>query len=169
MITVNDKECGNNPLVYVNITGSRRCRQITEAVDYLHRNEISHRDIKCENVLLESMRHVKLTDFGFTRLCADERGRRLFSQTFCGSSSYAAPEVLQVRTTRTVRVSFHLKEISRRIAIFATSKIRTPPPGGAPDRAFTNTVSVNLGKFGAKREPNVLNSALSRPMDRLDE
>lgn len=71
-------------------------RQICEAVDYLHRNDISHRDIKCENVLLDTMRHVKLTDFGFARTCKDERGRKLLSQTYCGSSSYAAPEVLQV-------------------------------------------------------------------------
>lgn len=75
------------------------CRQICDAVDYLHRNEISHRDIKCENILLESMRRVKLADFGFARLCTDDRGRRLMSQTYCGSSSYAAPEVLQVNTS----------------------------------------------------------------------
>jgi len=80
----------------------RSRRQITEAVDYLHRNQITHRDIKCDNVLLENTEHVKLADFGFARVCADERGRRLLSQTFCGSSAYAAPEVLQVRT-RTCR------------------------------------------------------------------
>ncbi|VVC25843.1 Protein kinase domain,Protein kinase-like domain,Serine/threonine-protein kinase, active [Cinara cedri] len=70
-------------------------KQICDAVEYLHQKDISHRDIKCENVLLESMRHVKLADFGFARMCSDERGRRLMSQTYCGSSSYAAPEVLQ--------------------------------------------------------------------------
>ncbi|XP_050540394.1 testis-specific serine/threonine-protein kinase 1-like [Daktulosphaira vitifoliae] len=70
-------------------------KQLCGAVDYLHRNDISHRDIKCENVLLESLRHIKLTDFGFTRFCVDERSRQVLSQTYCGSSSYAAPEVLQ--------------------------------------------------------------------------
>ncbi|XP_050432627.1 testis-specific serine/threonine-protein kinase 1-like [Adelges cooleyi] len=70
-------------------------KQLCGAVDYLHRNDISHRDIKCENVLLESLRHVKLADFGFTRFCVDERSRQVLSQTYCGSSCYAAPEVLQ--------------------------------------------------------------------------
>ncbi|XP_047111819.1 testis-specific serine/threonine-protein kinase 3-like [Schistocerca piceifrons] len=69
--------------------------QIVSAVDYLHSQDISHRDVKCENILLASNECVKLTDFGFARCCTDENNRRVLSRTFCGSAAYAAPEILQ--------------------------------------------------------------------------
>lgn len=71
-------------------------RQIASAVHYLHSLHISHRDLKCENVLLMSNDHVKLGDFGFARYCKNEHGHNILSDTFCGSAAYAAPEILQV-------------------------------------------------------------------------
>ncbi|TFK37078.1 hypothetical protein BDQ12DRAFT_705992 [Crucibulum laeve] len=65
--------------------------QLCLAVAYLHENGIVHRDLKLENVLLDERCRVKLGDFGFTR----EFDRGSFMETFCGTTGYASPEMLQ--------------------------------------------------------------------------
>ncbi|KAM6190525.1 testis-specific serine/threonine-protein kinase 3 [Sarcoramphus papa] len=67
-------------------------RQLVEAIRYCHDCGVAHRDLKCENALLQG-RTLKLTDFGFAKLLP--RDHRELSWTFCGSTAYAAPEVLQ--------------------------------------------------------------------------
>ncbi|KAH7956393.1 hypothetical protein HPB52_008790 [Rhipicephalus sanguineus] len=70
--------------------------QLASALAYLHKNDVAHRDLKCENVLLTTVDVVKLTDFSFARYCTDEHTKRKeLSETFCGSEAYAAPEILQ--------------------------------------------------------------------------
>jgi len=64
--------------------------QLCLAVAYLHDKGIVHRDLKLENVLLDEHCRVKLGDFGFTR--EFERGGLM--ETFCGTTGYAAPEML---------------------------------------------------------------------------
>ncbi|XP_029895460.1 testis-specific serine/threonine-protein kinase 3 [Aquila chrysaetos chrysaetos] len=66
--------------------------QLVEAIQYCHNSGVAHRDLKCENALLQG-HTLKLTDFGFAKLLPGD-GREL-SWTFCGSTAYAAPEVLQ--------------------------------------------------------------------------
>ncbi|KAL1689585.1 Pkinase-domain-containing protein [Schizophyllum commune] len=67
--------------------------QLCLAVAYLHEKGIVHRDLKLENVLLDERCRVKLGDFGFTR--EFERGNLM--ETFCGTTGYASPEMLQGR------------------------------------------------------------------------
>ncbi|KAM5269506.1 testis-specific serine/threonine-protein kinase 3 [Hipposideros larvatus] len=67
-------------------------RQMVEAIRYCHGCGVAHRDLKCENALLQGF-NLKLTDFGFAKVLP--KSRRELSQTFCGSTAYAAPEVLQ--------------------------------------------------------------------------
>src|SRR5208282_5157898 len=49
------------------------------------------RDLKLENILLDKSENIKLVDFGFTR----EYDPRKLLETWCGSYSYAAPEMIQ--------------------------------------------------------------------------
>ncbi|KDR79104.1 hypothetical protein GALMADRAFT_242968 [Galerina marginata CBS 339.88] len=65
--------------------------QLCLAVAHLHDNSIVHRDLKLENVLLDERCRVKLGDFGFTR----EFDRGNYMETFCGTTGYASPEMLQ--------------------------------------------------------------------------
>ncbi|KAJ7100667.1 Pkinase-domain-containing protein [Mycena belliarum] len=67
--------------------------QLCLAVGYLHDKGIVHRDLKLENVLLDERCRVKLGDFGFTR----EFERGALMETFCGTTGYASPEMLQGR------------------------------------------------------------------------
>ncbi|KAI0317710.1 hypothetical protein OF83DRAFT_1119942 [Amylostereum chailletii] len=65
--------------------------QLCLAVNYVHDKGIVHRDLKLENVLLDERCRVKLGDFGFTR--EFERGG--FLETYCGTTGYASPEMLE--------------------------------------------------------------------------
>ncbi|CAG7732281.1 unnamed protein product [Allacma fusca] len=72
---------------------SRRIfRQVSSGLAYLHQNGVCHRDLKLENVLLDSSCNAKLIDFGLCAVCTSTDDAPL--SMFCGSPTYAAPELV---------------------------------------------------------------------------
>nr|CAD7462997.1 unnamed protein product [Timema tahoe] len=72
-------------------------RQLSLALQYLHKLGITHRDLKCENALITEKYNVKLSDFSFARYTFDNKGAPALSNTFCGSFPYISPEIIRGR------------------------------------------------------------------------
>ncbi|XP_042779304.1 testis-specific serine/threonine-protein kinase 5-like [Panthera leo] len=91
-------------LEHINWVSERRCSpgldeeearrlfwQLVSAVAHCHSSGIVHRDLECENILLDDRGLLKLTDFGF----ASHLGlKSLLLSTFCGSVACTAPDIL---------------------------------------------------------------------------
>lgn len=83
--------------VYINKLGRFSLEQtkfyaaeILLGLEYLHESiNIIHRDLKPENILIDGEGHVKLTDFGLSKMGVVE------THTICGTKSYLAPEQLR--------------------------------------------------------------------------
>lgn len=70
----------------------KTAKQLTSALGYLHSQNITHRDVKPDNILIHAQDDftVKLTDFGLSKMVDNEQ---TFLRTFCGTLLYCAPEV----------------------------------------------------------------------------
>lgn len=65
-------------------------KQCLDALEYCHSQNIAHRDIKPDNIFIDSQHHVLLADFGFAKI-VENRKR---ATEFCGSFSYKSPELI---------------------------------------------------------------------------
>lgn len=66
--------------------------EVLLALEALHSNHIIYRDLKPDNLVLDSEGHVLLTDFGLSKEGVPRMAR---TESFCGSIGYLAPEMLR--------------------------------------------------------------------------
>jgi len=143
--------------------------EIVIALEYLHSKGIVYRDLKTENVMLDKEGHVKLIDFGLSKMgMFDET----LTNTFCGTVEYMAPEVIlrsggygkpadwwslgiftfDLLTGRSPFHSNQGKHVTKERILrgkFPTPKILTPEAGDFIRKLLRKLAAKRLGTQGA--------------------
>ena len=65
--------------------------EIILAIEFLHKNKMLYRDLKPENIMVDANGHIKLTDFGLSKMVKKQKEKAF---TICGTPQYLAPEIL---------------------------------------------------------------------------
>ncbi|CAG0915362.1 unnamed protein product [Notodromas monacha] len=109
------------------------CKHMLEALDFLHKHKIIHRDLKAGNVLLTMSGGVKLADFGVS---AKNKYTLQKHDTFIGTPYWMAPEVVQCETIRDRPYDFKADIWSLGITLIEFAQIEPPNHDMSPMRVL---------------------------------
>jgi serine/threonine protein kinase len=99
-------------------------RETLMALDYLHKHNIIHRDVKSDNILITRNGDIKLADFGFTCKLDDKRPKR---RSVVGTPYWMAPEVVRAQEYDTLIDVWSLGIMALEMANGEVPRLEHPP------------------------------------------
>uniref|UniRef100_A0A673H8M4 protein kinase C n=1 Tax=Sinocyclocheilus rhinocerous TaxID=307959 RepID=A0A673H8M4_9TELE len=129
-------------------------------LQFLHEHEIVYRDLKLDNLLLDTEGFVKIADFG---LCKEGMGYQDRTSTFCGTPEFLAPEVL-TETFYTRAVDWW----GLGVLIFEMLVGESPFPGDDEEEVFDSIVNdeVHYPRFLSTEAISIMRRLLRRNPER---
>ncbi|XP_033884574.1 serine/threonine-protein kinase N2-like isoform X1 [Acipenser ruthenus] len=129
-------------------------------LQFLHEHKIVYRDLKLDNLLLDTEGYVKIADFG---LCKEGMGFGDRTSTFCGTPEFLAPEVL-TETSYTRAVDWW----GLGVLIFEMLVGESPFPGDDEEEVFDSIVNdeVRYPRFLSTEAISIMRRLLRRNPER---
>nr|XP_055058299.1 serine/threonine-protein kinase N2 [Misgurnus anguillicaudatus] len=129
-------------------------------LEFLHEHKIVYRDLKLDNLLLDTEGFVKIADFG---LCKEGMGYQDRTSTFCGTPEFLAPEVL-TETSYTRAVDWW----GLGVLIFEMLVGESPFPGDDEEEVFDSIVNdeVRYPRFLSTEAISIMRRLLRRNPER---
>ncbi|XP_061039912.1 serine/threonine-protein kinase N2 isoform X2 [Eubalaena glacialis] len=129
-------------------------------LQYLHEHKIVYRDLKLDNLLLDTEGFVKIADFG---LCKEGMGFGDRTSTFCGTPEFLAPEVL-TETSYTRAVDWW----GLGVLIYEMLVGESPFPGDDEEEVFDSIVNdeVRYPRFLSTEAISIMRRLLRRNPER---
>uniref|UniRef100_A0A8B9HWP0 protein kinase C n=1 Tax=Astyanax mexicanus TaxID=7994 RepID=A0A8B9HWP0_ASTMX len=129
-------------------------------LQFLHEHKIVYRDLKLDNLLLDTEGYVKIADFG---LCKEGMGYQDRTSTFCGTPEFLAPEVL-TETSYTRAVDWW----GLGVLIFEMLVGESPFPGDDEEEVFDSIVNdeVRYPRFLSTEAISIMRRLLRRNPER---
>ncbi|KAJ4936561.1 hypothetical protein JOQ06_001150 [Pogonophryne albipinna] len=129
-------------------------------LQFLHDHKIVYRDLKLDNLLLDTEGYVKIADFG---LCKEGMGFKDRTSTFCGTPEFLAPEVL-TETSYTRAVDWW----GLGVLIFEMLVGESPFPGDDEEEVFDSIVNdeVRYPRFLSTEAISIMRRLLRRSPER---
>ncbi|KAL5006224.1 hypothetical protein ScPMuIL_015030 [Solemya velum] len=135
--------------------------EVTLALEYLHSRGIIHRDLKPDNMLVSNQGHIKLTDFGLSKISYDV--------------AKVAGETLKTPSIHNTKTSNYDFRTPGQILSLRSNFAFNVPSAGSAQKPLKKTAASNLinhyrspmRDIGNLKSPSVKNCLLSSPLTKL--